>query len=117
MKHDPAQIIYKQLGKDENLKLVMFASASHGNLPNWESQLGYLTFLVGENIKCSILNWQSKRIKWVVRSSLAAETLAFSDATDDGIYISELISELVFDGVKHIPIEIYTDSKSLNMML
>ena len=87
LKHDPAQIIYKQLGKDENLKLVMFASASHGNLPNWESQLGYLTFLVGENIKCSILNWQSKRIKWVVRSSLAAETLAFSDATDDEIYI------------------------------
>ena len=117
LKHDPAQIIYKQLGKDENLKLVMFASASHGNLPNWESQLGYLTFLVGENIKCSILNWQSKRIKWVDRSSLAAETLAFSDATDDEIYISDSISELVFNGVKHIPIEIYTDSKSLNMML
>ena len=48
---------------------------------------------------------------------MAAETLAFSDATDDEIYISDSISELVFNGVKHIPIEIYTDSKSLNMML
>ena len=117
MKHDPAQIIYKQLGKDENLKLVMYANASHGNLPDGGSQLGYLTFLVRENKKCSILNQQSKRIKWVVRSSVAAETWAFSDATDDEIYISELISELMFNGVKHIPIEIYTDSKSLNMML
>ena len=50
----------------------------------------------------------------VVRSSLAAETLVLIDTTDDGIYISELISELVFNGVKHIPIEIYTDSKSLD---
>ena len=47
MKHDPAQIIYKQLGKDENLKFVIYANASHGNLPNGGSQLGYLTFLVG----------------------------------------------------------------------
>ena len=50
----------------------------------------------------------------VVRSSLAAETLVLIDTTDDGIYISELISELVFNGVKHIPIKIYTDSKSLD---
>ena len=49
----------------------------------------------------------------VVRSSLAAETLVLIDTTDDGIYISELISELVFNGVKHIPTEIYADSKSL----
>ena len=28
-------------------------------------------------------------------------------------YIYELISELVFNGVKHIPIEIYTDGKFL----
>ena len=56
LKHDPAQIIYKQLGKDENLKLVMYANGSHGNLPDGGSQLGYLIFLAGENIKCSVLN-------------------------------------------------------------
>ena len=87
----------------------MYADASHGNLPDGGSQLGYLIFLVGENKKCSILNWQSKRIKHVSRSSLAAETLPLSDAIEDGIYIFELISELVFNGIKHIPIEIYTD--------
>ena len=31
LKQDPAQMIYKQLGKDENLKLVVYADASHGN--------------------------------------------------------------------------------------
>ena len=39
--------------------------------------------------------------------------LSLSNATNDEIYISELISELVFNGVKHIPVEIYTDRKSL----
>ena len=69
--------------------------------------------LVGDDGKCSLLNWQSKRIKRVVRSTLAAEILALSDAVDDGIYISEIVSELLFSGTKLLPIEIYTDSKSL----
>ena len=56
-------------------------------------------------------------MKCLVRSSLAAETLALSDATDDGINISKLISELVYNGVKYIPIEIYTYSKSLYNVL
>ena len=51
LKQDPVQIIYKQLGKDENLKLVVYADASHGNLLDGGSQLGYLIFLVGVNIK------------------------------------------------------------------
>ena len=38
--------IYKQLGNDENLKLLVYADASHGNLPDGGSQLGYLIFLV-----------------------------------------------------------------------
>ena len=94
-------------------KLVVYADASHGYLSDGGSQLGYLIFLVGENQKSSLLNWQSKRIKRVVRSSLAAETLALSDAIDDGVYIAELVSELLFNGLKQIPIEIFTDSKSL----
>ena len=77
------------------------------------SQLGYLITLVGDDGKCSLLNWQSKWIKHVVRSILAAETLALSDAVNDGIYISEIVSELLFNVTKSLPIEIYTDSISL----
>ena len=43
---------------------------------------------------------------------MVAETLALSDSIGDGIYISELISELASNGVKYIPIEM-NDSKSL----
>ena len=85
LKQDPAQIICKQLGKDENLKLVLYANTSYGNLPYEGGQLGYLVFLAGENKKCPILTWQLQRIKLVVRNSLAGETVTLSDATDNGI--------------------------------
>ena len=42
LKQDPAKIIHKQLGRDENLNLVVYADASHRNLPDGGSQLGYL---------------------------------------------------------------------------
>ena len=77
------------------------------------SQLGYSITLVGDDGKCSLLNWQSKWIKHVVRSILAAKTLVLSDDVNDGIYISEIVSELLFNGTKSLPIEIYTDIKSL----
>ena len=38
LKQDAAQMIYKQLGRDETLKLVVYADASHGNLPDGGSQ-------------------------------------------------------------------------------
>ena len=56
LKQNPAQIIYKQPGKDQNLKLLVYADVSHGNLPDGGSQLGYLIFSVAENKKFSILN-------------------------------------------------------------
>lgn len=114
IKQDPVQITYQHLGNDDDLKILIFADASHGNLVDGGSQLGYLILLVGNNGKCSLINWQSKRIKRVVRSTLAAETLALSEAVDDGMYLAEMISELLFNKKMIIPIEIYTDNKSLH---
>ena len=71
------------MGNDGNLKLSIFADVSHGNLSDGESGLGYLIMLVGDDGKCSLLNWQLILIKRVVRGTLAVETLALSDAVDD----------------------------------
>ena len=53
--------------------------------------------LVAENDKCTLLNWQLKRIQRVVRSSLAAETFALSDAADSGVYLTKMLPELLFN--------------------
>lgn len=55
-----------------------------------------------------LLNWQSKRIHRVVHSSLA-----LSYATDNGIYLSKMLPELLFYDTNCIPIEVVNDSKSL----
>ena len=60
LKQEPVQITYENLGNECNLKLSIFEDAPHGNLSDRGSQLGYLIMLVGDDGKCSFLNWQSK---------------------------------------------------------
>ena len=95
------------------MKLVIYAYAAHRNLANCASQESYLIFLVAENSKYILLNWQSKRIRRVVRSWLAAETVALSDGAENGVHLTKVLSELLFNDTYCIPIEVVTDSKSL----
>ena len=79
----------------DNCRLVAYTDAAFGNLHDGGSQGAYLIFMVDENGKCNLITWQSKKIKRVVRSSLAAETLAMSDCIDGAVFISSLYSEIV----------------------
>ena len=62
---------------------------------------------------CVPLNWQSKHIQRIVRSSLEAEALALSDTLDDAVYLMKLLSEVMFNNNCKIPIEIVMGNKSL----
>ena len=113
-KQETVQITNQNMGNDCNLELSIFADASHDNLNDgWKSTrlFNYSSRKWWKMFK--LLNWQSKQINWVVKSTLVAEILALNDAVDDGIYISEIVSELLFHGTKSLPIEIYTNTKSL----
>ena len=94
-------------------KLVCFTDAAFGNLPDGGSQGSYLMFIVGENGSCNLLSWQSKRLKRIARSSLAAESLAMSDGVDAAIYIGTMYNEIMYGNSESIPIEVVTDNKSL----
>ena len=112
-KNDILNLKFCEIGRNE--KLLCFTDAAFGNLPDGGSQGGYLIFLVGENGKCSLLSWQSKRLKRVVRSSLAAESLAMSDCVDAAIFIASMYKDIMYGDQcsNSIPIEIVTDNKSL----
>ena len=103
----------QKLGNDNDLRIVFYSDAAHGNLLNGGSQSGYIIFLCGHENNCIPLNWQSKRIRRVVRSSLAAETLALSDVLDDAVYMMKLFLEIMFNNYYKIPIEILIDNTSL----
>ncbi|CAG2211672.1 unnamed protein product [Mytilus edulis] len=105
----------KKLGKDNAIRLVVFSDSSLGNLSDGGTQGGHFIVLVGENGLFSPITWQSKRIRRVARSTLAAETLAMADAIDSGIFIASLYTELMYGKADptQLPITCLTDCHSL----
>ena len=98
----------------KQLKLAVYVDAAFGKLHDGGSQSAYLTFFVNPNEKFNLVSWQSKRIKRMVRSSLAAEALAMLDGIDSALYIATLLNELIYDKSEQaIPIHCITDNKSL----
>lgn len=105
---------FQHLGTGCPLKMVVFSDASFANLSDGGTQGGHFIVLMGENGQFCPISWQSKRIKRVVRSTLAGETLAMSEGIDNAIFLSTLFSELN-SGSTHspIPITCVTDNHSL----
>ena len=92
IKDNHYNIEYQPLG--DKIKIDLFADAAFANHEDGGSQGGHLIFLVDENSRFYLISRQLKCIKWIVCSSLAAETLASSDGVDHAIYLSVLLKEL-----------------------
>ena len=97
----------------ENLQLTVYTDASYANLPDGGSQGGQIVFLTSGNVSCPIA-WKSTKVKRVVKSTLAAETLAFVEGCDVAFLMAKLIAEIVNnDRNSTLPITCKTDNKSL----
>jgi len=72
-----------------------------------------VVFLAGD-VWSSVISWRSSKIKRVVRSSTAAESLALSDALDDALYLREVIAELLGEKLAIIA---YIDNKNLHSLI
>ena len=57
--------------------------------------------------------WQSKRLKCVVKSAMAAETLIQVEAAEAGFWISNIITE-IYNLTQHVPVECRTDSDAVH---
>ena len=86
-----------------NLKDIVFSSvtdASFAGQPNGGSQLGF-AILIGDRAilegsgKANMLDWGSKKIHRVVKSTLAAEAAAMSFGFDRAIYARAVFSEII----------------------
>ena len=81
-------------------------------MPNGVSSAGgFIIFLADNKGNVCPLYWESRKIRRVVKSTLAAETLAAADAIDNAYYIGEILSEILFKNKKDIPIDLYVDNK------
>ncbi len=105
---------FKQIPKLDlrTIKVRVFTDASFNNLKDGNSQEGYTVFCSDASNKCVPVLWSSNKVKRVVRSTLAAETLSFADGAESGSYISNLLNDSV-PKLKTPKIECITDSRSL----
>ena len=96
--------------------LIVYTDASLGNMDLGGSQGGYFICLRGESGDITPLCWNSKRIRRVVRSTLAAEANALADGVDMAIFLASLYSELNTGNVNPglLPTICRTDCRSLH---
>ena len=88
-KKEKSHIDIPDLGNLKHLKIVAYSNASFGTLTDGGSHGGYTIFLVGSNDKYMPIAWQSKHVRRVVKSTLAAETLAMVDMAEACIFFIE----------------------------
>ena len=91
IKNEPSHVLFPCLDLS-SAHLKTYTDASLNNLPNGGSQGGTITFLCDSFNRCCPLSWSSTKIKRVVRSTLAAETLALVEGSETAMYLSELTS-------------------------
>ena len=96
----------------KTIRVTTYSDASFNNLPNGGSQGGHLVFVNDANGNSCPISWSSTRIKRVVRSSLAAETLSLADSISTGTFVRELLKD-IFPRAAENPIKAISDSKSI----
>jgi hypothetical protein len=112
VKEQNINILYPCLGKPENWKFAVFSDASFANLSDGvSSAMAYIIFMVGEDRRCCPLVWRACKISRVVRSTLAAETMALQEAVEEVTCVRQMIMQLM---PKHnFPVICKVDNKSL----
>ena len=110
----PERICYRKLDIEKgDLQILCFSDASLGNISK-SSARGFLIFLT-DGICANLIAWSSGKVKRIVHSIFAAETLSCTEATASAIMIRQLLSEILFRDPtsEAIPIVTFTDSKQL----
>ena len=110
VKNSEVHLKFPTLKNIENAKIIVYSDALFNNLPNGGSQGAHIVLLCDSAQQCAPIQCQSKKIRRVVKSTLAAECLALHDAVDNAFYIKNVVSDLL-----NINIEIhcFVDNNSL----
>ena len=113
VKNTQSVILFPSFHSLSHLKLKVYSDASYRNLKEGRSQGGHIIFIT-DGVNSAPVAWHSTKIKRIVRSSTASETLSLLDACDTAYLMSKLISESLTGRTDSlIPIQCFTDSNNL----
>ena len=110
-----SQIKFPALGDISKWVVEAYGDAGFRTLPDNVSSCGGQVVLIHdiESNKVCTISWKGRKLKRVVTSSTAGETLAIKDVVSEVIFLKALLSELCGPAVNDIPVNLYTDSRNL----
>ena len=93
LKSEYCGLVFSRLRDLRNFRLVTFTDVAYANMSDGVSIAGGQTvFLVGENQSCCPVAWSVNKIKRVVRSTIAAETLSMIDGLETAFYLACILT-------------------------
>ena len=111
VKSSPFALKFRKLEINNKLKIISYSDGSLRNLCNGVSSgSGWVIFLVDEFNHANVVSWHSNKLKKVVDSTLAAESLSLSEAIKEALYIQHILSELIGERAS-LPIYCIIDSR------
>lgn len=111
--HNDAVIRLSSVGDLKTAEIWLYTDASLGNLNHGVDSTGSYIILLVNTVtgKCAPLDWKSNKIKRVVVSTIAAETLSLSAGLDKAVSIRRNMQDML--GIKYdLPIRALVDNKS-----
>lgn len=93
-----------------SLRIIVHVDASFANLPDYNTQLGFVILLSDKTKRVNWLHYSLYKFKRVVSSVLGGEAHAFADAFEASYAIRHDLQQLMS---RNIPLSIVTDSDSL----
>ena len=113
VKYDNVMLNFKDIGNLNGCKVICYSDASFRNLNEEGSQGGFIVFIQNKNDEIIPIQWQSKRIKRIVKSTIAAECLSMIEASE-AAYLLKLLLEEILAGNCNIDISCVIDNQSLH---
>ena len=80
-------LTFPQMQNLDECSLATYSDSSYNDVDNGGSQEGFIIFLSDRTRRLFPIMWQSKRIRQVLKSTMAAETLALVYATESFVLI------------------------------
>ena len=115
LKSEYCGLVFPRLGDFRTFRLVTFTDVAYANMSDGVSIAdGQTVFLFAENQSCCPLAWSVNKIKLVVRSTIAAETLSMIDGLEIAFYLGCILTGSFIKIRENVmSIESLTDNKSL----
>ena len=112
---DSTEMKFSKLGDLKSWVIDAYADAGYRSLPDKVSSCGGQVVIVRDttsNAAC-VLSWRGRKLKRVVTSSTAAETLALNDVISEVLFTKSILGEIFGEKTGQIPVNLYTDSKNV----